>query len=379
MTMFKNPIAWAFVTVSGLALTGCSVGDVFIAEPSEEAEPHPDYAVAVTATTETVPVPDDDDAADDPAIWVNPEDPQASLVITTNKRRGLMVHDLSGAVLSRRDAGRLNNVDVRTVEIAGEAVVIAAATNRTDHQIDVFRLDTQTGELLDILAAPIPADMFGDPYGLCQYESAVTGDQYVIANDKDGRFAQWRLDVTETGQIQGELVRQFEVGGQTEGCVADDATGVLFIGEEEYGIWRYQAEPDAGEARDLVDRTGLWQDTGGYLSADVEGLSLYIPDAEDTTRGYLIASSQGNNAYTVYDRAAPNAWRGTFVIADGALDGAEETDGLDVTAVPLGPDYPAGLLVVQDGFNYDAEGEVENQNFKYVSWAGIRDALGLED
>ncbi|MFS2319296.1 phytase [Maricaulis sp. D1M11] len=379
MTMFKNPTAWAFVTVSGLALAGCSVGDVFIAEPSEEAEPHPDYAVTVTATTETVPVPDDDDAADDPAIWVNPEDPQASLVITTNKRRGLMVHDLSGAVLSRRDAGRLNNVDVRTVEIAGEAVVIAAATNRTDHQIDVFRLDTQTGELLDILAARIPADMFGDPYGLCQYESAVTGDQYVIANDKDGRFAQWRLDVTQTGQIQGELVRQFEVGGQTEGCVADDATGVLFIGEEEYGIWRYQAEPDAGEARDLVDRTGLWQETGGYLSADVEGLSLYIPDAEDTTRGYLIASSQGNNAYTVYDRAAPNAWRGTFVIADGALDGAEETDGLDVTAVPLGPDYPAGLLVVQDGFNYDADGAVENQNFKYVSWANVRDALGLED
>ena len=55
-----------------------------------------------------------------------------------------------------------------------------------------------------------------------------------------------------------------------------------------------------------------------------------------------------------------------------------ETDGIDVVAVPVGADYPKGLLVVQDGYNVDAAGEKQNQNFKYVSWADVADALALD-
>ena len=50
----------------------------------------------VTATLETDPVTTGGDSADDAALWVNPSDPAQSLVIGTNKKRGVAVYDLSG-------------------------------------------------------------------------------------------------------------------------------------------------------------------------------------------------------------------------------------------------------------------------------------------
>lgn len=48
--------------------------------------------------------------------------------------------------------------------------------------------------------------------------------------------------------------------------------------------------------------------------------------------------------------------------------GAQETDGLAVTPVALGPQYPEGLLVVQDGFNAP---KGSTQNFKYIDWRKV--------
>ena len=53
------------------------------------------------------------------------------------------------------------------------------------------------------------------------------------------------------------------------------------------------------------------------------------------------------------------------------IDGASETDGLEVTSLNLGARYPEGLLVVQDGRNVMP---AEHQNFKLVDW---RDISGL--
>ena len=68
---------------------------------------------------------------------------------------------------------------------------------------------------------------------------------------------------------------------------------------------------------------------------------------------------------------------GVSVVSGLALgiDGASETDGLEVTSAALGDRYPAGLLVVQDGRNIAPE---EPQNFKFVSWQDVAQALRLE-
>jgi len=111
----------------------------------------------------------------------------------------------------------------------------------------------------------------------------------------------------------------------------------------------------------------------GLLRADVEGLAIY----RGAGSAYLVVSSQGNDSYVVLDAAAPHRLRGAFRIGinvEKGIDGASETDGLEVTSVPLGPEFPRGMLVVQDGRKRLPEGP---QNFKYVSWEDIARALAL--
>ena len=376
--MLAAALAFCSLSVAGCSpgmVVRCALTDLMTPEPG----PQPADTRTVSAAEETAPVPDACDAADDPAVWVDEEDPEASLIVATNKLRGLVVYGLDGEVVSASDVGRVNNVDLRDgVDVGGEETIVVAATNRTTWTIDVLALDPGSGDLTPLLDAPISPDFDEDPYGLCLYRSAEDGDLYVFANDQGGAVEQWRLDPGDTG-LTGTRVRSWAVGSQTEGCVADDANGWLFIGEEEVGIWRYRAEPGLSTAdRVAVDRVGVGEPGGGRLASNVEGLSIYAPPGGGPDDGFLVASSQGNHTYVVYDRAPPHAYRGTFRIGEtGTVDGVEDTDGLDVVSAPLGPRYPLGLLVAQDGINLAPDGEEANQNFKLVSWRDVLDALDL--
>ncbi|MEQ8509589.1 MAG: phytase [Rhodospirillaceae bacterium] len=357
-----------------------------------EAKPQPEDTVSVMPLAETQPVLDGSDAADDPTIWINPDNPMQSWIVGTNKRRGVEVYNLDGQRVSQLDAGRINNVDLRAeVTISGEQKVVVAGTNRTSITIEVWALNPVTGQLSNLLDVPLPAEQ-EDPYGFCLYRSAIDGALYAIATAKEGGAKQWRLRDTGQGLLRGELVRTIPTASQPEGCVADDATGRLYIGEERVGIWSLGAEPtDPVEAMTLIAANRTEREAEApvvpserRLTSDVEGLAIYAPLGEDSEKGYLIASSQGNWTYVVFDRASPHAYRGTFAVVDNVslnVDGTGETDGLDVVAVPVGPDYPQGMLVVQDGHNKDktgADGADLNQNFKYISWADIAAALSLE-
>jgi 3-phytase len=202
------------------------------------------------------------------------------------------------------------------------------------------------------------------------YRSAKSGDFYVFVNDTSGVMKQWRL-IDGNGRVRTELVREFSFPGQSEGCVADDETGILYIAEEDVGLWRMSAEPDGGTARTSIATV----ENNAALKDDLEGLGLYKLDGE---RGYLVLSSQGNNTFAVFRREGDNAYIGSFAVAaDGAqgIDGVSETDGFDVTSASLSGAFAHGLFVAQDGRNV---GPPENQNFKFVPWSAIATALGLE-
>jgi 3-phytase len=324
-------------------------------------------APTVKPRAETEPADSYGDAADDPAIWVDKRDPSRSVVIATDKKLGLNVYDLKGKRLQVVPDGRMNNVDLREgFMLGGKVTTIVAATNRTTRSISLYRFDAATRRLEPIAAGTLESGM-SDPYGLCMYRSAKSGDFYVIANDSvDGKYRQWRV-LDRGGKAAIELVREIAVGSQAEGCAADDELGRLFIAEEDVGLWVYSAEPDGGEQRTAIDKT-----EGGNLTADVEGVSIYYGASG---KGYVIASNQGEDNYAVYRREAPHAFVGKFhAVANETLgiDGSSETDGLDVVSAPLGSDYPAGLLVVQDGRNLMP---AQRQNFKYVSMQDVLDAL----
>lgn len=304
--------------------------------------------VVVGATVETEPVPHSGDAADDAAIWVNPQDASASAIVASDKQGGLLVYDLSGRQLQYLPVGEVNNVDVRAAPGGGAPMVVAG--NRSDDSIGVYELDPDTRRLSYVAVRRLTTDI--GVYGSCLYRSAVTGRLFVFVTAKSGEVEQWEL-FDRPGGIDGERVRSFSLDSQIEGCVADDELGFLYIGEENVGIWKYGAEPDAGEHGSLIASVSQ----AGPLVADIEGLALVSkPDGT----GYLIASSQGNDSFAVFTRETENRFvRSVRIVSDGDIDGVEDTDGLAVESAPLGPTFPFGVLVTQDGENDDG-----NQNFK---------------
>jgi 3-phytase len=201
------------------------------------------------------------------------------------------------------------------------------------------------------------------------YADAV-GHYVFVNNGGDGMYRQWQV-TSENGKAVARQVREFTVGSQAEGCVADDETGSLYVAEEGGGFFRYSAKPDGGSGRREIDRV----DGPNGLVADIEGISLWL--GKDG-KGYIVLSNQGADNYAVYRREGNNEFVGLFhVVADPerGLDGVSETDGLDVTSAALGTRYPDGLMVAQDGRNLAPR---ERQNYKLVSWRAIADSLGLD-
>lgn len=326
---------------------------------------------AVTATVESVPVGSYGDSADDPAIWAHPTDPAQSLVIATDKKAGLYLYDMQGKVVQFLPNGKMNNVDLREdFELGGEKIVLVTASNRTDKSIAIYRLDTVNRKLVNIADGVQPTGL-GDPYGLCMYRDTDNGRTYVFINGDDTRKRQWELLATRNGRVQAKLVRDMTFDSQTEGCVADDVSGALYVNEEDVGLWRLSARPEGGNEKTIVERIA----DNPAVKDDYEGVGIY--DLGDG-RGYIVVSSQGNDTYAVYRREGQQEYLGSFaVVADPVrgIDGISETDGLEVTSHNLGPGFEHGAMIAQDGRNVMP---VENQNYKYVPWQAIAEAVGLE-
>ena len=311
----------------------------------------------ITATVETDPVPNGGDAADDPAIWVNPGDPAQSTIIGADKRGGLAVYDLSGKQIQYLSDGRMDNVDLRDgFKLGGRTVAIVTASNRQDNSIAIYKINPQTRMLENVEARKIKHGL--SVYGMCMYRSARTGKIYYFGTSKSGDVEQWEM-FESNGKVDAKKVRNFKLGSTVEGCVADDELGHFYVAEEAVGIWKFGAEPEGGSDHTQVAKVG-----DGRLFADVEGLAIaYGKDGA----GYLIASSQGDHSFVVYRRENHNEFVKKFRVGAGdGIDGCEETDGIDVTTANLGPDFPQGVFVVQDGFN-----DKGNQNFKLAPLQAI--------
>ena len=327
------------------------------------APAHPAALPIVQPRAQTEPVARAGDAADDPAIWVDPRDPAGARVLGTNKKQGLLVYDLQGRQLQLLESGRLNNVDVRQdLRFGQERFDLALATRRDDNTMVLFTIDAG-GRVAEAARLPTTLD---EIYGTCLYRTP-GGSLDAFVNDKDGRYLHYRITRTG-GRFGATLLRSFRFASQPEGCVADDRSGLLFAGEEKRGLWVV----DADGGKPFAPRMVL--PVGDLLHADVEGMGVY----RGAKRSYLVVSSQGSNSYVVLDAAPPFRVRGAFRIGINAtvgIDGTSETDGLDVSAANFGGPYARGMLVVQDGYKRLPDGP---QNFKLVAWDDVAKALQLD-
>jgi myo-inositol-hexaphosphate 3-phosphohydrolase len=316
---------------------------------------------AVTADAETVPATHSGDAADDPAIWVHPANPASSLLIGNDKLGALEVYKIDGSFQQRRTTATSfwGNVDVRQqVAVGGRTLDVVAAYNAG---LRLYTVDLATLTLRPVTdGSGVYPTNSGE--GLCLYNSSLTGDVTAFVITRPGQARQFLLtDNDADGLLEASLVREFAVGSEAEGCVADDEAALVYIAEEDVGLWRYGAEPTASTARVLVDKV----QPDGNLAADVEGVTLVDTGGDG---GYLLVSAQNTDnptqSYFVrYDRET-NAFAGAFRIVNGtAADGCTRTDGVTATATSLGAKYPNGVFVCQDDDN-TAPGGSGNQDFK---------------
>jgi len=297
--------------------------------------------VQVQAVAQTDPVASDGDAADDPLVL--DDDAGHAWVVGTDKHWGLNVYGLDGRRLLGIARGRLNNVDGRP--LTGSRFLLAAS-NRTEVALDLFIADLQAGTLELLASHPLELD---DPYGLCMGQRA-DGSLLAVVGDTAGQLQLWDL----AGDGAAQLRRTLTLASQTEGCVYDDLTGRLYVGEERRGIWVFD---DPGAPGRLLDDVA-----GGRLVADVEGLDLCLDGAGDR---WLLASSQGDSSFVAYPLDAGPDRAVKFRITENleaGIDAVSETDGIACSSGPL-PGFPAGVLVVQDGRNRAPEAR---QNFKIV-------------
>ncbi|MEV4048138.1 3-phytase [Streptomyces sp. SAI-195] len=395
---------------------------------------------AVVPRAETAALFDDDEGgnanADDPAIWRNSADPDASLVIATAKEGGLRVYDLDArqvqsvpapAAPGEDDApGRFNNVDlVHGMPLGSGAADLAVVSDRGSDKLRVYRVDGDRpgAPLTDVTDTSAPWIFSGSQdevneestaYGLAAYTDPATGTSYaLVSQNATTRVALLELTATRAGTVSYRKIRTLDLpaaftmpdgtkwspcgepgeGPQVEGMVVDPETGMLFAGQEDVGVWRLPADLRGRPVlQDRVREYGVPAtydeasdecvagDDPGFggrrVSADVEGLTLLKQDDGD---GYLLTSSQGDDTFVAYDRERSDGYEyeGGFRVsaASASLDGSEECDGADVLAEPLGSRYPNGLLVVQDGHMAPEDGDREATGFKFVDLADVLEAL----
>ncbi len=348
-----------------LVLASCNANRP--SEGSKKAGLHIEPTVQARVETQPVPEKKNEDSADDPAIWINKKNPEKSIIFGTDKKGGMVSYNLQGDELFYFYTGNMNNCDLRCSFVLGnDTIDILAASNRTSHSLSIYKI-RENGMLDTLHSRIIYSEMKDDVYGLCMYKSQVSGKFYVFMNSKAGEVEQWEL-IAANKRIDAKLVRSFSLQTQTEGMVADDEKSVLYIGEEQVGIYKFEAEPDGSNEGILIAESS---ENNPNIKYDIEGLAIYD---QGNGNGYLLASSQGNYSYAIFERQGDNKYLGSFRITDGTVDGVEETDGIDITSLPLGTDFPKGILVVQDGYNYDKR-KKKSQNYKIISWEDVEKVI----
>lgn len=336
--------------------------------------------------------------ADDPAIWVNPRDPERSVVLGTLKEGGLAAFDLHARTLQLVPAGpggRFNNVDV-----VGDLAVVS---DRGRDRIRVFRIDPGAPRVLRDVTDPTAPPVFSasesevdeqrTAYGLAAGRDPRTGVRWVaVTRRHETRVALLRLVDRPDGSVgtapiatvdlpatfrlpDGTTWSPCEEPGerpQLEGSVLDGR--VLYTAQEDVGIWRIPLTGQGFGRPELIDRVrsyGVprrWDEATGecvpdgadpgfggkWLEADAEGLAV--------ANGTLFASSQGDSRFVVY---GPRT-RDLRIAAGRGTDSVEHSDGSAISTASLGRAFPHGLLVVHDGERRPAAGDLATTGFAFV-------------
>lgn len=300
---------------------------------------------------------------DDPAIWINPRDVSKSLILGTDKgdtTGGIYVYDLAGRIDSSRTVLHLkrpNNIDVEYgFEYNGKMTDIAVFTERGRNMIRVYALPDM--KAIDNNGIEVfKGEEHREPMGISLYKDPETSKIYAIVGRKTGTDSSYLWEYLlqeEQGKVVGTKVRAFgKFSGkkEIEAIVVDDALGYVYYSDETVGIRQYYASPDSGNTE-----LSLFATTG--IRSDHEGLSIY-PVTKET--GYIILSDQQANRFFIFSREGTKSNPFQHKLLKILNVAAVESDGCDVTPLPLNKTFKHGMFVAMS----------TDRTFHFYRWEDI--------
>jgi 3-phytase len=303
---------------------------------------------------------------DDPAIWINPIHASQSLIIGTDKDKdgALYVFNLEGKTIDSlvvRGLQRPNNVDIAYGILLGDTLRdIALVTERMTHKLRVFTLP----DLLPVDNGGIEmfkgetADDFRDLMGIAAYKKPETDSIYAIVGRKsgptDGSYLWQYLLNGDSGFVTATLVRKFGAFSgkkEIESIAVDNELGYIYYSDEQVGVRKYYADPEKGNVE-----LALFATTG--FAEDNEGISIY---KSSKNTGYILVSDQGANRFQIFSREGETKNPHSHSLIKIVDVSTMESDGSDVTNIPLNKHFPQGLFVAMS----------TNKTFHYYSWKDI--------
>lgn len=303
---------------------------------------------------------------DDPAIWINPANPSASLVLGTDKDQdgALYVFDLQGKIVPDkvvRNLQRPNNVDVEYgLNLQGRATDIAVVTERFTHKLRIFSVPDMKpidGGGIEVFVGETETD-YRDLMGISLYKDRA-GKVYAIVGRKTGPrkggyLWQYLLEDDGRGVVKATLVRKFGLFSgkkEIEAIAVDDALGYVYYSDEGYGVRKYYADPAKGdEELAAFGRKGFRQDH--------EGISIY-PVTDST--GYILVSDQQTNCFHIFSREGSSGHPHQHVLIKSVHLSTLESDGSEVVARPLNSTFTKGLFVAMS----------TDKTFHYYRWEDL--------
>lgn len=317
-------------------------------------------ANALTPKIVTQPVKYD---TDDPAIWVNEEQPEASLILGTDKNEdgALYVFDIKGNIIEDkvvRGLKRPNNVDIEEFEFEdGTEIHIAVLTERLTNKIRIFSVPDM--KPIDNGGVEVfVGETDRAPMGISLYKRESDDAIFAIVSRKSGPennyLWQYQLVGNEDGTIGAEKVRAFgKYSGkfEIEAIAVDDEYGYVYYSDETVGVRKYHADPDMGD-----EELALFGTVG--FASDHEGISIY---KTDIGTGYIIVSDQQANKFQLFSRAGTKTNPHDHQLVKVIDVSTNESDGSEVTNASLGDLFPRGLFVAMS----------DNKTFQFYAWEDI--------
>lgn len=321
-------------------------------------------AVSVRPTFETEVIVRGGAGEQDVALWPNSGNPAQSLLVVADSIVGLTTYRLDGTEEEVLQGEVAFGVDVKEgFVLPGGSVPLVVVANGTRRALTAYVVDPVSLRLRRVDTDTLRVTNF-DPRFVAVYRTPGNGPFYAFAADGSGNVQQFELRANASGGVEGTAVRSFAVGGAVSGLVADELQGVLFVAQQNQGIWRYSAAADGGSASTAVATAGQ-----GALAAPLGGLALYSLNASG---GYLLAASTSGDTVVVYDQRPPHNQVGSFRVISNATGNIDEVTGprsLEASSRALGTSFPAGAVVVHDTLNSPA------QNHKVLSWSAVSAAF----